>query len=119
MVSYVYKRNKDGVHYLDLAKTWEKIMVAARIIAATQAKNQKDVLVSKQSEYLNIKTKLTNDITSSERVLCASLFQSLFIDYNFDPIRLFHPVNTPNVPFLSSLPTPVLTTSVENGFPVP
>lgn len=46
MAHYVYKRNKDGVHYLDLAKTWEKIMVAARIIAATQAKNQKDVLVS-------------------------------------------------------------------------
>ena len=46
MSSYVYKRNKDGIHYLDLAKTWEKLMVAARIVAATQAKNQKDVLVS-------------------------------------------------------------------------
>ena len=46
MKSYVYKRNKDGVHYLDLAKTWEKLMVAARIIAAAQAKNPKDVLVS-------------------------------------------------------------------------
>jgi ribosomal protein S2 len=47
MKSYVYKRNKDGIHYLDLAKTWEKLMVAARIIAAAQAKNPKDVLVSK------------------------------------------------------------------------
>ena len=46
MKSYVYKRNKDGIHYLDLAKTWEKLMVAARVIAATQAKNLKDVLVS-------------------------------------------------------------------------
>jgi len=46
MSNYIYKRNKDGVHYIDLAKTWEKLMVAARIIAATQAKNQKDVLVS-------------------------------------------------------------------------
>jgi small subunit ribosomal protein SAe len=46
MKSYVYKRNKDGIHYLDLAKTWEKLMVAARIIAAAQAKNPKDVLVS-------------------------------------------------------------------------
>ena len=46
MVNYVYKRNKDGIHYLDLAKTWEKLMVAARVIAATQAKNLKDVLVS-------------------------------------------------------------------------
>jgi small subunit ribosomal protein SAe len=48
MVNYVYKRNKDGIHYLDLAKTWEKLMVAARVIAATQAKNLKDVLVSTQ-----------------------------------------------------------------------
>ncbi len=47
MKSYIYKRNKEGIHYLDLAKTWEKLMVAARIIAAAQAKNPKDVLVSK------------------------------------------------------------------------
>lgn len=46
MKSYVYKRNKDGIHYLDLAKTWEKLMVAARVVAATQAKNKTDVLVS-------------------------------------------------------------------------
>jgi len=46
MRSYVYKRNKEGVHYLDLAKTWEKLMVAARIIAATTIKNKQDVLVS-------------------------------------------------------------------------
>jgi small subunit ribosomal protein SAe len=46
MKSYVYKRNKEGIHYLDLAKTWEKLMVAARIIAAAQSKNPKDVLVS-------------------------------------------------------------------------
>lgn len=51
MAHYVYKRNKDGVHYLDLAKTWEKIMVAARIIAATQAKNQKDVLIVSSRQY--------------------------------------------------------------------
>jgi len=46
MKSYVYKRNKDGIHYLDLAKSWEKLMVAARIIAAISSKNPKDVLVS-------------------------------------------------------------------------
>jgi small subunit ribosomal protein SAe len=34
MEPYIYKRTKEGVHYLDLAKTWEKAMVAARIIAA-------------------------------------------------------------------------------------
>ena len=46
MESYIYDRTKDGVFYLDLAKTWEKNMVAARIIAAIQEKNKKDVLVS-------------------------------------------------------------------------
>ena len=34
MEPYIYKRTKEGVHYLDLAKTWEKGMIAARIIAA-------------------------------------------------------------------------------------
>jgi small subunit ribosomal protein SAe len=46
MESYIYDRTKDGVFYLNLAKTWEKTMVAARIIAAIQEKNKKDVLVS-------------------------------------------------------------------------
>jgi ribosomal protein S2 len=46
MANYIYKRNKDGIHYIDIQKTWEKASIAARIIAATQAKNPKDVLVS-------------------------------------------------------------------------
>ena len=46
MSNYVYKRNKDGIHYLDVSKSWEKIMIAARAIVATQAKNKQDVLVS-------------------------------------------------------------------------
>ena len=46
MESYIYDRTRDGVFYLDLAKTWEKTMVAARIIAAIQEYNRKDVLVS-------------------------------------------------------------------------
>jgi ribosomal protein S2 len=46
MKGYIYKRNKDGVHYMDISKTWEKLMVAARVIAAAQSKNLKDVLVS-------------------------------------------------------------------------
>ena len=49
MESYIYDRTREGVFYLDLAKTWEKTMVAARIIAAIQDKSQKDVLVSTES----------------------------------------------------------------------
>jgi small subunit ribosomal protein SAe len=42
----MFKRNNEGIHIINLAKTWEKLMIAARIIAAAQAKNPKDVLVS-------------------------------------------------------------------------
>jgi len=51
MSNYVYKRNKDGIHYLDISKTWEKIMVAARAIVATQAKNKQDVLIVSSRQY--------------------------------------------------------------------
>merc|ERR1712003_424790 len=51
MEPYIYKRNKEGVHYLDLAKTWEKLMVAARIVAAIQEKNPKDVLICSSRQY--------------------------------------------------------------------
>ena len=46
METYIFERNKDGLYVLDLAKTWEKTMVAARIIAAVQYQCKKDVLVS-------------------------------------------------------------------------
>lgn len=51
MEPYIYKRNKDGINYLDLAKTWEKLMVAARIISAVQQKNTKDVLIVSSRQY--------------------------------------------------------------------
>jgi len=49
MKSYVYTRNKEGVHYLDIAKSWEKLMIAARIVAAIE--NPKDVLVVSNRQY--------------------------------------------------------------------
>jgi small subunit ribosomal protein SAe len=51
MENYIYDRTRDGVFYLDLAKTWEKTMVAARIIAAIQEKNKKDVLIVSSRKY--------------------------------------------------------------------
>lgn len=44
MEPYIFKRNREGVHIINISKTWEKFMVAARIIAAI--KNPKDVVVS-------------------------------------------------------------------------
>merc|ERR1719457_329799 len=36
MEQYVYKTRADGVHVVDSKKTWEKIMLAARVIAAVE-----------------------------------------------------------------------------------
>jgi len=51
MESYIYDRTRDGVFYLDLNKTWEKTMVAARIVAAIQEKSAKDVLIVSSRQY--------------------------------------------------------------------
>lgn len=48
MKPYVYTR-RGGVYYLNLAKTWEKLMIAARIIAAID--NPKDVLVVSNRQF--------------------------------------------------------------------
>jgi small subunit ribosomal protein SAe len=47
MDPYMYKRNAEGIHIINLGKTWEKLMIAARIIAAVP--NPSDVLVSLKS----------------------------------------------------------------------
>jgi len=43
MEPYVWKRRADGFHIINLAKTWEKLVLAARVIAAVE--NPKDVCV--------------------------------------------------------------------------
>jgi len=43
MVRYVYKRNDKGAHIFDLRKTWEKLLLAARVIVAIE--NPKDICV--------------------------------------------------------------------------
>jgi len=41
MERYVYGRNADGIHIIDIRKTWEKLQLAARVIVAVD--NSKDV----------------------------------------------------------------------------
>ncbi|XP_053947841.1 40S ribosomal protein SA-like [Anastrepha ludens] len=36
MEQYVYKRRTDGINIINLGKTWEKLMIAARAIAAIE-----------------------------------------------------------------------------------
>jgi len=49
MLRYVYKRRSDGIHIFNLGKTWEKLMLAARIIVAIE--NPADVCVISARPY--------------------------------------------------------------------
>lgn len=49
MERYVYKRRQDGVHIINLQKTWEKLVMAARVIAAIE--NPADVCVISARPY--------------------------------------------------------------------
>jgi len=49
MSPYVYKRTQEGVHIIHLGKTWEKLMVAARVIVAIE--NPADVIVISARPY--------------------------------------------------------------------
>jgi len=49
MKRYVFRRTVDGIHIIHLGKTWEKIMVAARILVAVE--NPSDIMVASQRPY--------------------------------------------------------------------
>merc|ERR1739842_212241 len=49
MEQYSFKRRTDGVHIINLRKTWEKLILAARSIAAIE--NPADVFVVAQRPY--------------------------------------------------------------------
>jgi len=49
MLNYVWKRRADGVHIINLGKTWEKLVLAARIIVAIE--NPKDICVISARPY--------------------------------------------------------------------
>lgn len=49
MTKYAFKRRADGVHIINLHKTWEKICFAARVIVAVE--NPKDICVISSRPY--------------------------------------------------------------------
>jgi small subunit ribosomal protein SAe len=49
MLPYVYKRRADGIHLINLGKTWEKIVFAARVLAAVE--NPADICVISGRQY--------------------------------------------------------------------
>merc|ERR1711976_100634 len=42
MTEYIWRRRNDGIHILNIGKTWEKLMLAARVICAIE--NPEDVI---------------------------------------------------------------------------
>jgi len=49
MQRYTWRRRRDGVHIINLGKTWEKLVLAARIIAAIE--NPEDIIVISARPY--------------------------------------------------------------------
>ncbi|TFK74283.1 40S ribosomal protein S0 [Pluteus cervinus] len=49
MEPYVWKRRADGIHIINIGKTWEKLVLAARVIAAVE--NPNDVCVISARPY--------------------------------------------------------------------
>lgn len=49
MKRYVFKRTQEGIHLIHLTKTYEKLMVAARVIVAIE--NPEDIMVVSQRPY--------------------------------------------------------------------
>jgi len=49
MKRYVFRRTNDGIHIINIGKTWEKIMAAARIVVAIE--NPADILIASQRPY--------------------------------------------------------------------
>ncbi|GAB2293689.1 40s ribosomal protein SA [Dionaea muscipula] len=49
MERYVFKRRSDGIYIINLGKTWEKLQLAARVIAAIE--NPQDIIVQSARPY--------------------------------------------------------------------
>ncbi|KAK8944214.1 40S ribosomal protein SA [Platanthera zijinensis] len=49
MERYVYKRRSDGIYIINLGKTWEKLLLAARVIVAIE--NPHDIIVQSARPY--------------------------------------------------------------------
>jgi small subunit ribosomal protein SAe len=49
MSDYIWRRRNDGIHVLNIGKTWEKIMLAARVIVAIE--HPEDVIAISARPY--------------------------------------------------------------------
>ena len=49
MEEYIWRRRQDGIHVINIGKTWEKLMLAARILTAIE--NPKDIIAISARPY--------------------------------------------------------------------
>jgi len=49
MEEYIWRRRTDGVHILNIGKTWEKMVLAARVIVSIE--NPEDVIAISARPY--------------------------------------------------------------------
>jgi hypothetical protein len=102
---YIYKRNVEGIHIINLSKTWEKLMIAARVIAAIP--NPKDILVCNIFLLSGSLSRLPSTVSAlGRRVRRGAAY------------RFTQAESTLREPFLSSLLTPRPTISEESGLQV-
>jgi len=60
MRDYIWRRRSDGIHVLDVGRTWEKIQLAARIIVAVE--NPADVIAISARPYAQRAVRQVRDV---------------------------------------------------------
>ncbi len=77
MASYIFKTKTDGTPIINIRKTWEKLLFAARVIAAIE--NPTDVCVLSNKPYGQVTLKLLS-FYSTTTILKLPL--NLYIQFN-------------------------------------
>lgn len=117
MLDYIWRRRLDGIHILNVAKTWEKLMLAARVIVAIE--NPADVIaisarpysqraVLKYAQYTGAQSiagrftpgTFTNQITKQFREPRLLIVTDPLLDHQ--PVREASYVNVPVIAFCDS-----------------
>lgn len=79
MEEYIWRRRSDGVHILNIGKTWEKLVLAARVIVAIE--NSEDVIAISARPYgmrAVLKVRGTKIIVSHVLPLSLLLLETFF-----------------------------------------
>jgi small subunit ribosomal protein SAe len=71
MTDYIWRRRNDGVHILNIGKTWEKLILAARVIVAIE--NPEDVIAISARPYGMRATLKYGTFSFSRSIFCTSM----------------------------------------------